>query len=229
MGSLSDALRQECAALVGKSTQTGKALDEGANLVIDQAEQIAENIASFGDGARELFDACERTMLLYVKASSEHKGHQAALRSFPDKVESDASPATVQKAFVAEVRESATDVIEDYEPLRKLRKIVKDALDSGPGPSYAGDDDDLGEDGFSMTQAARSTKCPLLQLEMEATGELRPMRAPCGHVWSHKGITQFLRSKRGAVECPTAGCSQIVSINALVDDKELAKQIRQKR
>ena len=79
-----------------------------------------------------------------------------------------------------------------------------------------------------MTQAARSTRCILLQVEMTETGELRPMKAPCGHAFSHKGITGlFAKKPRGHVlACPQAGCSRSFTLSQLVDDKDLARAIK---
>lgn len=66
---------------------------------------------------------------------------------------------------------------------------------------------------YLCLQVARSTKCPLMQVEMTATGELRPMKAPCGHTWSYKAIHDYLGKKKGVAPCPVAGCGKSISIS----------------
>ena len=109
-----------------------------------------------------------------------------------------------------------------------MRRIARNAEEGGgAGPSGAGADADVEEDGFAMTQVERSTKCPLLQVEMTEKGELRPVRAPCKHVFSFKGISDYLRGKRGGVACPVMGCGGgNIQLTQLVDDKEMVKLIR---
>jgi len=78
-----------------------------------------------------------------------------------------------------------------------------------------------------MTQATSSHKCPLLQVQMMEAGELRPVKGPCGHVFSYKGAHETLKkAKGGTMPCPMHGCSFKLNLASLVDAKDVAKEIK---
>ena len=241
MAALTDSIRTDAGQLKSRHAPVAQqALSACVEMVMNKAEDLAENRQAYGeDAAQKLFNSLEGTLRTIMHADAKHKAHVAALGGVAAKIGNDASTADVRAAFADSVADAAAaddEVLErGYEPLKKLRKIVRDsdvaAGHGGAGPSGAGgsadDDDALGEDGFAMTQAARSTKCPLLQLEMTATGELRPVKAPCGHTFSFKGISGFAKGKK-SVKCPQAGCNQSWSLAQLVDDKELIKELKKR-
>lgn len=149
----------------------------------------------------------------------------------------------VKTAYVSAVRKRTEKLcdgaaVEDSADMKKLRTIIAEAMRTEGGASGAVEDD-LGADGFEMTQATRSYKCAILQIDMAEKGELRPMRqARCAQmacVFSHTGIKQHLekearrlgRGKGGKCECPTFSCSNKYNFAEMADDKEVAKEIRQ--
>jgi len=234
---LADTLRSEGSSLAAKGQQNRTAMNDSAEVIIGYAEKVAENAAIYGDKTSELFAKCEASLRVLMKASAQCKGQDDALVECVNRVQDDASPDDVKKAFTAAVTEltSADELAleERYAPLAKLRKIVADSdvsasrASGGAGPSgTAGDDDDLGEDGIAMTQAVRSTRCPLMQVEMTSTGELRPMKPPCCNTsFSYKAIADFLKGK-STITCPKSGCTAKFGMAQLKDDKELAKIIK---
>ena len=219
-------------------TSSQRAIDESVESILEKAEDVAENRLSFGDEtAVVLFGSLEKNLQVMMKTYAANNAQDAALAAISGKVSNDTTPVELQAAFTALVAERASTLDEEnYEPLKKLRKIIRDsdrASRGGAGPSGSGDADDeeLGEDGFAMTQMARSTKCVLLQLEMETSGELRPMMAPCGHVFSFKGIIDHCKkAARGApAACPMAGCTRKYKASELVEAKDVIKEIKKKQ
>ena len=72
-----------------------------------------------------------------------------------------------------------------------------------------------------------STKCPIMQREMEPVGDWAPMCAPCGHVMSFYGATMYLNET--PKPCPIAGCvNKTLVIGAMKRDKEFAKRLGEK-
>ena len=215
MSTLTDVLRSEGTTLASKGQQFRTSVNESTDQIIETAEMISENVEIYGDKAKELFRKCEEQMKQLVEANALSKAQDAALNSIHTRVSADASPDDVRKAFLSAAAETTQHRNEEsFEPLTKLRKIMHDAGvtsaragSSGAGPSGAGanDDDELDDEGMVMTQAQRSTRCPLLQVEMTATGELRPVKAPCGHCFSFKGISSLLKNK-SSISCPQSGC-----------------------
>ena len=229
MATLVDSIRMEATRLGTRGGEPSrKALDEATSSILSKAEEMSENGPSLGaETLKGLFGKLEGSMRKAMHAAAAHTAQEKALASF--KVAPDASPAEVKTAFLSAVEEAkraAGDLEEGFEPLAKLRKIVRSAsVSRGAGPS--GVTDDLDEEDLVMTQASRSTKCPLLQMEMEATGDMRPMKAPCGHTFSFKGINAQLGKKRGApAACPQSGCNRSFTLSDLVEDKALCKEIK---
>jgi hypothetical protein len=245
MSTMADALRIEASNIASKTNGLDdRAVTEATEEILSTAEAIIENAGIHGDKAVGLLKKCEDQMRTLVKANAQNRGHRAALPALSSRVAADASPDDVRKAFLAATKELTQSddgaLEESFEPLTKLRKLVRESgvgaargrggAGSGAGPSGASregdDDDELGDDGMVMTQAQRSTRCPLLQMDMTATGELRPMKTPCGHCFSHKGIADLLKRK-SSVACPQAGCkAPAFSMGQLVDDKDMVKQIK---
>ena len=238
MASLLESMRMEASSLKARSGQVTTALDENAQAILAKAEEIAEHRrVSCGDGTPNLFVSLEESLRVLMKARASHKAQEAALGNFSDRLADDATPTDVRAAFTSAVAAETTandaEALErSDEPLRKLRKIVHDSdaasARGGGGPSSAAHDDALEEDGFAMTQTARSTRCVLTQMEMTATGPMRPVLAPCSHVFSYKGISEMLKkAPRGQpMPCPQAGCGRSFTLAQLEDDRALAKEIR---
>lgn len=106
---------------------------------------------------------------------------------------------------------------------RKLAKLVESVKGGG-----AEDEEEV-----VCTQQNRENKCPILQIALTETGEMRPV-VPTneGHtprcVYSFSGINQFCRSKRGSVKCPVCG-DVTVSLKELKDCKNTTRAIRKAR
>jgi len=238
MGTLVDVVKAEVASLVSKEEATKQQISEGCKLIIEQATEIADKRAAYGDdAARELFAACESSLKGQLKAAAEHKAQYAALRAVGSRIAADSSPQAVQDAYSAAVADqNVTDeeaLFADDPKLAELRKIISKsdraaARGDGDVPSGSRDDEDMDDEGFSMTQATSSHKCPLLQVQMMEAGELRPVRAgPCGHVFSYKGAYETLKkAKGGTMPCPMHGCSMKLNLASLVDAKDVAKEIK---
>ena len=91
------------------------------------------------------------------------------------------------------------------------------------------------DDDVVMTQQTMTSfRCPVLFSNMTPTGEHRPVKPKpgTGHTprccFSHKGIMEQLKKTRGSCVCPIAGCNAKVNKADLVDDKEMARAIREK-
>lgn len=228
MTTLAEAIRSEAVQLKAKASTTLHAINEGVRPVLDKAESLKEDCDALGAEATErLFGSLEKSLRVFAKADAVLKAQDKALSSIASKLPADASPADVQAAFTVAVTEATVDDEEElargYEPLAKMRKLARDVAGAGASSSQAADNDELGEDGFALTQEARSTKCCLLQVEMQAAGELRPMRAPCGHCFSHKAISAHCAKQRGKqpAVCPQAGCERKFTLDQLAEDKEV--------
>jgi len=233
-----EVVQVEASNLLARHSQKRKAITENVDSIFIQADSIAENRALYGPVAEELFASCEDSLKRLMRQNAQQMAQEGALRAIAGQLAADATPAEVERAMTALVEEQTeadeAKLCAGFEPLAKLRRLIADSdaaagANGEAGSSRGGgaDEDDLGEDGFAMTQAASSTKCPLLQVEMTSSGELRPIMAPrCRHTWSHKGITNFLKNKRGAVACPTVGCTETITASTLTDNKSLAKEIK---
>ena len=90
---------------------------------------------------------------------------------------------------------------------------------------------DVADDDVVVTGVERSTKCPILQREMTATGDMRPMCTPCGHALSFFGACMYLGFDQSKPKfCPIAGCTnKHLVIGAIRDDTELAQRIKEKQ
>ena len=232
MSTLVDAVRAEANALTAKEGPLKNALTDTATIITEWAEESTEHAKHYDKQVlQETFVAYEKMLQKVHEADAKYNHVQEVLRGFADQMPPDASPKDVYNAFIGAVRERSAEASaateHSYEPLQKLRKIMKEAESGGAGPSGASGAAELDDDGFAMTQAERSTKCPLLQVEMTEKGDHRPMRAPCSHVFSFKGINDYLRGKRGGAACPVMGCQgSNITMARLVDDKEMVKLIR---
>ena len=238
MLSLPAQITSEATNLRSKTHDAKRMIDETYNILHDKADNVAENRGAFGEPAsKQLFASIETNLTKLMRASAKHAAVEKALQQIGGTIADDASPRDVQKAFTEAVaaaeKQEATALETSSEPLKKLRKIVKDsdksagAGSSGAGPSGANDeDDDLGEDGFAMTQATRTTKCPISMVEMTSSGDTRPVKGPCGHCFAFNAIKDSLR--RSGNVCPQAGCNKSLTMGQLVDDKELIKEIKKK-
>ena len=76
------------------------------------------------------------------------------------------------------------------------------------------------------SNAAAPRSCQLRRPAANAHPGFRARRRS----YSHKAISEFLgKRRRGeAVACPVAGCGKTVSLDQLVEDKELAKEIKKR-
>ena len=229
-----DVVRAACDETKGKNeARTKKALSDSYEIILNQARDLVDKRENLGTEAMvEMLGACEENMKLLVRASSERDATFQALTVLPTRITNDTAPADVRKAYAHAVAEviAAEDeqLFGRHKELAELRKIIADAeraSSSGAGPSQpAADDMDLGEDGFAMTQELRSLKCQLTFVPMTEKGENRPMKGPCGHVFSFKGLQQTLKGKKD--KCPQAGCQSMVTIGDFVDAKDVVKEIK---
>lgn len=226
MSSVVEVVTAECQAIKVKQQLFQKTLDDDYDIILDQAKEIVEKRSVYGEEAtRELLKSCEETMRLLVQAQAQHKAQFQALQVVPTRLSNSSSPADVEKAYASATAEliSSEEEQSNNEKYKRLREIIDKAEGcSDAGPSQA---DDMGDDGFAMTQATRSLKCDLLVVEMTLTGEHRPMKGPCGHVFSYKGLQGTLKNK--TMKCPKMGCNQQVCFSDFVEAKDVIKEIKQ--
>lgn len=173
-------------------------------------------------------------MTSLAEAEAEHRAQHEALNGLASSLAPDASPEDVYSAYMAAAKSklaesSKEEVYASCGPLKQLRHLMAKATDmpSGGdgGPSGGSVDRDLDDEGFAMTQSSISLKCPLLQIDMEESGELRPMRTPCGHVFSYSGLKSTCERKK-KVKCPMMGCEAIYTMAELTEAKDVVQQIR---
>lgn len=230
MATLADVIAAEARTMKSQKEELQKnQIIEGCNLIIEQATEIAEKRSAFGDeAARELFATCEASMKVQLRTAAEHAAQFAALSSIHTLISENSSPQAVQDAYAKAVsgEKGGADDEANFAngKLKELRDII--ARSDGAGPSGGDGDVDMDdEEGFTMTQTTSSHKCPLLQIQMTATGELRPVRAGTVHVFSYKGLTEFLKNKQTA-PVPISGSSGMLDIKKLSDAKDIAKEIK---
>ena len=211
------------------------ALDEAVATILNKAEDLAENRLSFSEEAvQNLFTSLEGSLRVLMKAGDVHKAHEKALSNLASNIGDETTPSEVKATFKRTVDEGMTTSDEalerEYEPLKKLKKfkmLADSNASGGAGPSGAGADDDLGDDGIAMTQVKRATNCPILYKPFSDSGDMRPVKASCGHVFSYKGIKDFLAGKRCPVACPQQGCArQIRGLSDFADDKDFIKELK---
>lgn len=98
----------------------------------------------------------------------------------------------------------------ECDELREVRAYLRGEGAVGEGSGAADEEE---EDVVMTQQVAINTKCPVLQVEMEASGDLRPMThagCPAACVFSHRGISDYLRDmarKKLPAQCPVSGAA----------------------
>ena len=60
---------------------------------------------------------------------------------------------------------------------------------------------------------------------------VEPMKSTkCGHSYSKEPIMQYMKSRRGRpAKCPVAGCSQLVTVDGLVQDVEAERKLKKRK
>ena len=231
MATVREVIKMECDQITNsRERKLQQQLTESVTMILDQAREIVEKRSSYGEEATtELLSACEESMKSLVQTGAKQRAMFQALQTVSNRAADDWSPQDVQKAYESAATEevpTGESLYSTAEPFMQLREIITGAdgaSGSGVGLSQAAGED-LGEEGFSMTQAKRSLKCTLTFQDMQPTGELRPMKGPCGHVFSFKGLQMTLKNK--TMKCPQMGCNRQVSLHEFVDAKDVVKEIR---
>ena len=234
-------VQREASVLSAKKMATLNQTKILHDFIIDQAQHVADNREHFGeDAAAKLFVACEENMRAYLRGHREQSAMYDALTDVSSSVNNDMSAANVRAAFLTTVKEQSTKnsdeqaLLDSSKEYRALKKIIETSNEASGHGSAAGpsgstaEDMQVEEEGFTMTQATRSTKCPLLQVEMTEKGDLRPMRAgDCQHVFSWKALQESLKGGRNrTMKCPIPGCQAVLSLANLKDAKDVAREIR---
>eukprot|EP00322_Chrysochromulina_rotalis_P010828 CAMPEP_0115854384 /NCGR_PEP_ID=MMETSP0287-20121206/13997_1 /TAXON_ID=412157 /ORGANISM="Chrysochromulina rotalis, Strain UIO044" /LENGTH=243 /DNA_ID=CAMNT_0003308501 /DNA_START=32 /DNA_END=763 /DNA_ORIENTATION=- len=236
MSTVVEVVKAECDQITAKGVirLQLQQLSESVNMIKMQTEAILEKRATYGDEVtHKLLNGCEANVQVLIQAEAELLAQRKALQEIPANISNDTPPQEIQRSYVDTTRTFAKEEAEQCpiaNELRELRSTIAKAQSTGGAGSSGqqADDGDLGADGFAMTQETRSTKCPLLCIEMDAAGDNRPMKSTkCVHVFSFKGIENHLKRAKGtALKCPYAGCQTMVTIRDFVDDKALARDIK---
>jgi len=112
--------------------------------------------------------------------------------------------------------------------VRKLRRLREGAASSGAADGGADDDDD---DVVMTQQQIINFKCPVLQVDMEPSGEMRPVfsTACAGKcVFSHCGIHGLLKRKQ-SIKCPNAACpNNELKASDLKESKEMVRALNKR-
>jgi len=94
---------------------------------------------------------------------------------------------------------------------------------TAPGADTA-DADDEDED-IVMGAQIQSLKCPITLTLLE-----NPVRNDkCPHVYSLDAIKELVKQGRGHCTCPVAGCSAVVTMKGVREDKVMARKVREER
>ena len=90
-------------------------------------------------------------------------------------------------------------------------------------PTATDADHDDEDDDLIIGQEIQSLKCPITLQLLE-----KPVRNEnCVHVYSHDAIKELIRHGQGGrCKCPVAGCSAIVSMKTLREDKAMARRVQ---
>jgi len=106
-----------------------------------------------------------------------------------------------------------------YDFFKTLQKHINSVVNDGEGGRYEMEED------VTMTQEIITNfKCPLTQLEMAPTGEMRPMTHNNRCVFSYRGAKDFYTGS-GSKSCPTSGCNAKLKFSDLKDFKDFARKI----
>ena len=236
-------VERELPTLSAKVSKEMKETEKLLEFIIAHAQDVADSREHFGeDATAKLFLACEENMRAYLRGSTEQHAIHDALSDISTRVNRDMPAADVKAAFLTSVKERSAKssdeqaLLDGSKEYRRLKVIIEKSNQeasghgSAAGPSGStAEDMQVEEEGFAMTQTTRSTKCPLLQVEMTEKGELRPMRAGCPHVFSWKGLQESLKGGRNrTMKCPIPGCQAVLSLANLTEDKETAREIRRR-
>lgn len=76
-----------------------------------------------------------------------------------------------------------------------------------------------------MGAQIQSLKCPITLTLLE-----NPVRNDkCPHVYSFDAIKELVRQGRGHCKCPVSGCSAVVTMKGVREDKVTARKVREER
>lgn len=200
-------------------------------------KELAENISQFKDEigievAREMLEGCEKNLILLRKAEQQIDATDNTLRVLPGNLGENPSPDDVHRTF-GELHEQAirqqgqtSEARSASDELRKLKEKLVSSASSNP------EQQDEDEDVVMTQQTITNFKCPLLQMDMQLEGELRPVisnSCPGNNcIFSHKGIHDFFKqNKKPPVACPKQGCSnKAMKLQDLVPAKEMIRAIK---
>uniref|UniRef100_A0A7S0EK96 SP-RING-type domain-containing protein n=1 Tax=Phaeocystis antarctica TaxID=33657 RepID=A0A7S0EK96_9EUKA len=208
------------------TTQTFAAL-------MTQAEEINRDRAELGEEATlKLLTKCQANVRALCMVEAQQQAHKSSLAGLRTELPEEVVPAELQRVFAeslkkhTEAHASKADVDQRRE-MRRLRALMTGEA-AEEGMDEGGDE---GDDDVMMTQQTiTNIKCPILQMPMRPSGDMRPMTPKTGHasscVYSFQGISSLL--KRGAsCDCPMNGCNAKVLKGGLVEAKEMLKKIKE--
>lgn len=204
-----------------------------AHRLLEQASQIHQDRAELGEAAtRKLLEKCVENTRSLLKVETQQKGHKRSLEKLGAELPEGVRPEELQRHLSDSLKRHASASVDSHEErpeMARLRALIDGRDDEAE--EGGGDEDDV----VMTQQTTANTKCPILQVEMTSSGELRPMmpRPDSGHTaaccFSFKGIMHELKKARGGVmQCPQSGCSAQISKNALVDAKDMVRRVREK-
>ena len=179
--------------------------------LMEQAEEINKDRAELGEEvAQKLLEQCMENMRALLKVEAQQKAHKSSLAGLRTELPQEVVPAELQRLFESSLKRhtAANAGKEDVEQRREMVKLR--ALMTGEGGAdemdEGGDED---EDVVMTQQTITNIKCPILQTDMQASGELRPVTPKTGHaqtcVFSYKGIIGLIGNNRSGIPCPQHG------------------------
>jgi len=191
---------------------------------LDLVKMIQDQSNNIDEATRnELLSKCEANLSSLLASQGQHRALLQTLGTFSTELDGDEpDPHGVLESFMASFQKRAAACPSSYDGEPKMRELRR--LCGTSGAECDDDDDDV-----MMTQESRTFKCPVLQVHMEPTGDLRPVysttcQGKC--LFSFAGIHGLLKKGKPIV-CPTAGCAnKSLKAKDLAEAKETVKELK---
>lgn len=198
-----------------------------------QAEQISQDRAELGEEVtRKLLTKCQANVRALCLVEAQQQAHRSSLAGLRTELPEEVVPAELQRIFAESLKKhtaahTAKVDVEQRREMRKLRALMTGAADEGVEESGDERDDDV----MMTQQTITNIKCPILQMNMRPSGDMRPVTPKSGHaptcVYSFQGIQSLLK-RNASCECPMNGCSaKVVKAVGFVDAKAMLKKIKE--
>ena len=195
--------------------------------VIEGAGQVVKDKAELGpEDALQLLREYEKQLKELIDTEAKLIAGKSVLDALPGSLPPNVDAAGLQVHFLERVEQQQQqgrggggggERYARHPKMRELKKMFSD---------LAGERSDEPEnDEPVMTQAERTNfKCPILQIDMTPTGEMRPMTHNERCVVSYRAAKDYYQGQ--GKPCVQPGCNAIVKFNQLKEFKEFVRDLR---